>query len=60
MAALLDALYVVVTVIIAGGGLVLTLQGVAGTDRQDSRWLELTAVGVALLFILGLGGQFLM
>ncbi len=59
MAGILDTVYVVLIVLTVLAGLGIVLQRVNDNDRGGSRWLELSSIVVALLFVLLLGAQML-
>lgn len=57
MASALDAVYLVLVVLVGIVG-TLFVASIRSTDVR-SRWLELSSVGVVVLFLLALGIQFL-
>lgn len=59
MAGILDAIYLVLAVGVGVVGLGALARVVSEDDADSSRWFEVTALVVALAFLLVMGAQFL-
>ncbi|GGO00572.1 MULTISPECIES: hypothetical protein [Haloarcula] len=59
MAGILDAIYLVLAVGVAVVGLGALAKVVSDTEETGSRWLQVSAMLVALVFLLALGVEFL-
>lgn len=60
MAGILNAIYVILAVGIGVVGLATVLQRVSGSERGGSKWVELSAIFLAALFVFVLGVEFLL
>jgi|AntRauTorcE11898_2_1112593.scaffolds.fasta_scaffold11352_2 hypothetical protein len=59
MAGTLNTRYVVLIALTVLAGLGIVLQRVNDNDRGGSRWLELSSIAIAFLFVLVLVGEML-
>lgn len=59
MAGILNTVYVVLIVLTVLAGLGIVLQRVNDTAQGESRWLELSSIAIAFLFVLVLVGEML-
>lgn len=59
MAGLLDTLYLIVAIGVAVIGLAVVIKYVNQSERGESRWVELSSIVFAVLFLLALGIEFM-